>query len=282
MTEVNHGTTDRSALDSAVLKHRQEERSDHVSGTRELTHNRTPLVSVVIPSRNSENTIADCLKSVISQLHKPIEIIVVDSFSTDSTVEIAKTLGATVLPHDDGRSAQKNWGAKFAKGEYLYFVDSDFKLEPNVISSCLEAIKSADGVVIRNQDIPSGSRLSQLIASRRRILSYDPLNVAIRFVKREVFDSVGGFDSDLYADEDLDFHRRFLKLGFKMAYSRATEWHLGSPVNLKGLLNRSLYYSSNHATYASRNPLISFRRISPLRVVAAWKRSDAPASDLLP
>ena len=33
---------------------------------------------------------------------------------------------------------------------------------------------------------------------------------------------------------------------------------------------------------ASKNPLIAFRRINPLRVVAAWKRSDAPASDLLP
>jgi len=43
-----------------------------------------------------------------------------------------------------------------------------------------------------------------------------------------------------------------------------------------------LYYSSNHLTYASRNPLISLKRINPFRVVAAWKRGDAPRSDLLP
>ncbi len=282
MTEVNHGTTDRSALDSAVLKHRQEERSDHVSGTRELTHNRTPLVSVVIPSRNSENTIADCLKSVISQLHRPLEIIVVDSFSTDSTAEIAKTMGATVMLYNGGRSAQKNWGARFANGEYLYFVDSDFKLEPNVISSCLEAIKSADGVVIRNQDIPSGSRLSQLIASRRRILSYDPLNVAIRFVKREVFYNLGGFDQELYVGQDTEFHRRFLERGFKMRYSEAREWHLGSPVNWKDFLTGNLYYSPNVMKSASRDPLYSIKRTNPLRTVSAWKKSDPRPSDLLP
>src|SRR2546421_179433 len=87
---------------------------------------------------------------------------------------------------------------------------------------------------------------SRFVASRRKILSYDPLNVAIRFVRRDVFDSVGGFDPDLYAGEDLDFHQRFLNRGYKMVYSPATEWHLGSPANFKGLLNRSLYYSSNN------------------------------------
>src|SRR6266566_516070 len=191
----------------------------------------SPAVSVIIPSRNSERTITDCLSSIISQSYEPIEIIVVDCLSTDLTREIAQRMGALVISSRGERSVAKNLGAEFAHGKYL---------------------------------------------------SSDPLNVAVRFLRREVFDSVGGFDPDLYADEDLDFHRRFLKLGFKMAYSRATEWHMGSPFNLKGLLNRSLYYSSNHVTYASRNPLIAFSRISPLRVVAAWKKSNAPASDLLP
>ncbi len=273
---------DESAPEPAALKHIQRDLSDHTTKDPESTHRRRPLVSIVIPSRNSEGTIADCLGSVISQLHGPTEIIVVDSFSTDSTVEIARKMGAIVMLHDDGRSAQKNWGAKFANGDYLYFVDADFKLDPNVINTCLEAIEAADGVVIRNQDIVKGSKLSRLIAARRKILSYDPVNVAVRFVRREIFDYVGGYDPGLYADEDLDFHSRFLKLGFKMAYARVTELHLGSPVDLKGLLNRSLYYSSNHLRYISRDPLISFRRINPLRVVAAWKRSDAPSSDLLP
>jgi len=253
-----------------------------VPDQKESTYDGVPLVSVIIPTRNSEGTIGDCLKSIISQLHKPIEIIVVDSFSTDSTVEIAKTLGATVLPHDDGRSAQKNWRAKFAKGDYLYFVDSDFKLEPNVISSCLEAIEGADGVVIRNQDIPTGSRLSQLIASRRRILSYDPLNVAVRFVKREVFYGLGGFDQELYVAQDTEFHRRFLERGFKMRYSEAQEWHLGSPVNWKDFLTGNLYYSPNVMKSASRDPLYSIKRTNPLRTISAWKKSDPRPPDLLP
>lgn len=257
-------------------------RLDQIGKVKETTRDKAPLVSVIIPARNSEGTIVDCLNSVISQLHRPIEIIVVDSFSTDSTGEIARTMGATVVFHAGGRSAQKNWGAKFARGNYLYFVDADFKLEPNVITACVEAIDRIDGVVIRNQDIIRDSKVSRLIASRRKILSYDPLNVAVRFVRRDVFERLGGFDSDLYAGEDVDFHRRFLLHGFKMGYSQATDWHLGSPVTLRGLLTRNLYYSSNLLKLTSKNPSLMLRRMNPLRIVAAWKKNDARCSDLLP
>ena len=255
--------------------------SNYLPKTEDTTSQNAPLVSVIIPSRNSAGTIVDCLKSITSQLYRSIEIIVVDSFSTDSTAEIARTMGAIVMLHNDGRSAQKNWGAKFAKGNYLYFVDADFKLEPNVITACLEAIEGADGVVIRNQDIAKGSRTSRLIASRRRILSYDPLNVAVRFVRKEVFDRLGGFDSDLYIAQDTDFHRRFLRAGFKMNYSQAREWHLGSPVNLKDFLYGNLYYSPNLLKSTSRQPLFSLNRINPLHTVSAWRHDDARSSDLL-
>lgn len=250
-------------------------------GSGRSDFNETPLVSVIIPSRNSERTIAECLKSIILQVYRPIEIIVVDCFSTDSTGEIARKLGALVLSHGGGRSAQKNLGAKFAKGEYLYFVDADFRLDPDAISNSVKAMDRVDGVLIRNQDITKGSKVSHLFASRRKVLSYDPLNVALRFVRKEVFYRLGGFDSDLFAGEDLDFHRRFLLQGFKMAHSRATEWHLGSPVDLRGLLNRNLYYSSNLMRFASKTPLTSLKRVNPFRTVAAWKKSDAPRPDLL-
>jgi GT2 family glycosyltransferase len=206
----------------------------------------------------------------------------VDCISTDSTREIAQRTGALVISNDGERSVAKNLGAKFANGKYLFFVDADHKLGPDVIATCVKTMDGVDGVLINDQDISKDSKLSRLVASRREILSHDPLNVAIRFMRRDVFDSVGGFDPDLYAGEDLDFHKRFLKLGYRMGYARATYWHLGSPANLKGLLNRSLYYSSNNLRYASKNPLIALKRLNPLRAVAAWRKSDAPASDLFP
>jgi len=239
------------------------------------------LVSVIIPSRNSEGTIAECLRSITSQSYKQTEIIVVDCFSTDSTKAIAKSMGAFVISHVGERSIAKNFGAKLAKGKYLYFVDANHKLAPDVIADCVKRIDKADAVLINDQDIAGKSKTSRLVASRRQILSYDPLNVASRFVRKHAFDRLGGFDLDLYVGEDLDLHRRLLLNGFKMAYSPATVWHLGSPSDLKGLMNRSMYYSSNYLRYVSKNPLISLKRINPLRAVGAWKKSHARGSDLL-
>ena|SRR2546426_750713 len=241
-----------------------------------------PLVSVIIPTRNSANTIADCLRSINAQSYKPIEIIVVDCFSSDSTREIANNMGALVIPQLSERSEAKNLGAKCSKGKYLYFVDADHLLGPDVIATCVRIIGRADAVLINDQDIASKSITSRLVASRRRILSYDALSVAPRFVKKIAFDNLGGFDTDLIVGEDLDFHRRFLLNRFKLAYSGATVLHLGSPIDLKGLLNRSMYYSPNYVRYASKNPLISLKRISPLRTISAWKKSEVRGSDLLP
>jgi len=183
---------------------------------------KTSLVSVVIPTRNSAATIADCVKSVMSQSYGPSEIIVVDNYSTDSTVEIAKRNGALVMLRAGGEIRSEELGSQVRKGEYLYFVDSDLILGPDVISRCLAAIEGVDGVLVRTLDVNRGSRAAQLIASRKRILSYDALNVAVRFVRKDVFDRLGGFDPNINVGMDTDFHRRFLHEGFRAPYSSAT------------------------------------------------------------
>jgi len=221
------------------------------------------------------------LASLKAQSFKHVEIIVIDRFSTDGTREIAQGMGAHVISHDAERSPAKNLGSKFANGQYLFFLDADHTLAPDSIALCIKAGEKVDGVLINDQDIAGDSAVSRLIASRRKILSHDSLNVAVRFVRKDVFDLLGGFDTDLYAGEDLDFHRRFLANGYRLASSRATEWHLGSPNDLRGLMNRTMYYSSNYLSYASKNPVISLKRLNPLRVVAAWKRNDNRSSDLI-
>ena len=60
------------------------------------------MVSVVIPTYNSERTLEKCLKSIVDQTYKNIEIIIVDKFSEDKTVEIAKSYGARII-QDYGR-----------------------------------------------------------------------------------------------------------------------------------------------------------------------------------
>jgi glycosyltransferase involved in cell wall biosynthesis len=79
-------------------------------------------VSVVVISRNEEAYIGRCLKSV----SWADEIIVVDSGSTDRTVEIARQCGARVLYHSwSGFGPQKNWAIEQTKGEWILSLDAD-------------------------------------------------------------------------------------------------------------------------------------------------------------
>src|SRR6266571_8664497 len=91
-----------------------------------------PLVSVIIPTKNSERTIRRCLESVRAQTYRNFEIVVVDNFSSDSTVRIAKEYADIVLLAGPERTSQVKLGAANSKGDFVYKIDSDFVLEPSV------------------------------------------------------------------------------------------------------------------------------------------------------
>ncbi|MGQ9545277.1 MAG: glycosyltransferase family 2 protein [Candidatus Bathycorpusculaceae bacterium] len=86
---------------------------------------KTPLVSVIIPTYNSQKTIKQCLESIVKQTYKKIEILVVDCYSIDETKRIAEKFRAKVFLLKCKRSEAKNYAAQKADGEFLLFVDSD-------------------------------------------------------------------------------------------------------------------------------------------------------------
>src|SRR2546422_3400881 len=84
----------------------------------------SPLVSVIIPTKNSERTIRRCLESVQAQTYRNFEIVVVDNFSSDSTVRIAKEYADVVLLGGPERTSQVKQGAANCKGDFIYKIDS--------------------------------------------------------------------------------------------------------------------------------------------------------------
>lgn len=77
-----------------------------------------PLVSINIPTYNSEKTLDQCLSSVKNQTYKKIEIIIIDSYSTDRTIEIAKKFSAEILTAESLATARKT-GVEGSKGKYI-------------------------------------------------------------------------------------------------------------------------------------------------------------------
>ena len=115
--------------------------------------NKLPLVSIIIPALNAENTIKDCLNS-IKQLDYPdlkIEVIVVDNGSDDKTADIAMQFGAKVLYKPDlNVGGLRNAGAKVSSGDILAFTDADCVVEKDwlsQISRSLSQVHSREDIV---------------------------------------------------------------------------------------------------------------------------------------
>ena len=105
-------------------------------------------VSVIIATKNEQANISRVLTSIFNQTVSQIETLVIDNYSTDDTVRMARKMGASVFLHGNERSQQRNFGAKIAKGTYLLFLDADMELLPSTIDKCLKLIKSKSSVAL--------------------------------------------------------------------------------------------------------------------------------------
>ena len=182
-----------------------------------------PLVSVIVPAYNRAATIADTLHTITAQTGWPFEIIVVDDGSQDGTAEIAREAAPdahVVVQHNQRRSAARNNGAALAKGEFLYFFDSDDLMEPGAIARLAGALAADDtaalayGPVLRFVDDPTVADLRKpFIAATGNLLAEQldtPFLIPIMtMVKREWFERIGGMTTALNYTEDFHF---FLKL----------------------------------------------------------------------
>jgi len=235
-----------------------------------------PLVSVVIPTRNSEATIEKCLRSLAEQSYKNLEVIVVDNYSGDRTREVAKQYGVKTCLKGPERSAQVNFGAEKAVGKYIYRVDSDFVLQPDVIREAVESCEREgyDAILIHNTSDPTVSFWARVRKAERDCYKNDKLNVAARFWKKEVFLAVGGFDETLVAGDDYDLQNRLVKSGFRIGRIDAGETHIGEPRTLAEVVRKHYYYGKNMGSFIRKDPRKALRQLSPLRESYAKGLSD--------
>jgi len=95
-----------------------------------------PLVSILIPAFNAEETIAATIQSAISQSWHPKEIIVVDDGSTDKTAQVARSFGSRikfVSASNQGASAARNRAFSLCSGDYIQWLDADDELQQDKI-----------------------------------------------------------------------------------------------------------------------------------------------------
>jgi glycosyltransferase involved in cell wall biosynthesis len=212
------------------------------------------LTSVIVPTRNSAETLAACLESIRSQAGAEVESIVVDNGSTDRTGEIAGGLADQLLSAGPERSAQRNAGARAASGRFVLFVDSDMVLERTVVSECVRAAEGgAQSVVIPEVSFGEGYWTRCKTLERACYLGDDTIEAA-RFFTREAFEAVGGYDETIVAGpEDWDIHERVRAKGARVGRTDAFIRHDEGHLRLRETLATKFYYGKSAAVYMRRH-----------------------------
>lgn len=229
------------------------------------------LVSVIVTTKDEENVIRTLIQSVKQQTYKNIEIILVDNNSKDNTLDIVnKFKKVKIYQYGPERSAQRNFGAKRSKGEYLFFLDADMELTPKVVEDCLNKTKleNLDSVVVPEESIASNF-WGKVKAFERSFYNEkgDPITDAARFFSKQVFMKVGGYDEAITGPEDWDLPDRIKKAGFRIGRSTEKIYHHEQRISLIALFKKKFYYGLNAHKYLSKHniPVVSPKTIYFLR-----------------
>jgi len=232
-----------------------------------------PLVTIIINTYNAAWCIEKCLASLKKQTYPNIEILVVDKYSTDGTREIAEKMGVRVLDAPTERSTQMNFGAENARGDFLYFTGADMEHDSDFIEKAVDKCLSGGfDAIITSVKTKSDNFWGEAKGLERLAYLGDDLVETARFIKKDVFLALGGWDESLVAAEDYDLQYRLNKKGYKTGRVEGSyEYHLGEYTSLSMIWKRNFYYGRTFINYLVKRPAYGAKQIFPVR--AAFLRN---------
>lgn len=203
-------------------------------------------VSVIIAVYNEEKVIGNCLASLRKQTI-PLEIIVVDDGSTDSSRSLA-----TLHQKHQGPGAARNLGAKHAKGEILVFVDADMEFEKDFIAKLTrpildekaigtfskeEYLLNRENVWAQYWNLNLGRKADKMLPD-----DYPDTQSVFRAILKTEFEQAGGFDSNLGYTDDWSLAR---KLGTWAVAAPGAKFYHRNPETLSEVWNQARWFGKN-------------------------------------
>lgn len=181
------------------------------------------MVSVIIPAYNCERYLGEAIESVLSQDHRPLELIVVNDGSTDNTETIAGRYGDRIIyigQENRGPAAARNRGLQISRGEVIGFLDADDLWSENKLSLQLTRLaedRSVEIVIGLSQPTKLQADKDGKAIFQKWLDPYCALLLSAALFRRSVFEKVGLFDETLHYGEDTDWFMRAREMGISMA-----------------------------------------------------------------
>jgi GT2 family glycosyltransferase len=231
-----------------------------------------PRISVVMPVYNAERLLDECLRALACSRGVDFEVLVVDDSSTDRSAAIAEAHGARVIPSGGrlGPAGARNRGAREARGDIVFFVDSDVMVRPDTLARLAAAFDdpALDGAIavqapaMRFENICSRYKNLWMYYTYARRAGEDvPLfYTTAAAIRRQVFEDSGGFDLN-YTNpnvEDTDFGQKLGRLGYRIRVLADVEVEHVKGYDLAGLLRTDFLRSMSLARLKLRKRADAF------------------------
>jgi len=214
-----------------------------------------PLVSVIVPTFNSERFLEECLSSLVKQRYEKIEVVIVDDGSTDGTVEVAERYRCRVIRNPRrGRAEAKNEGIQRSFGEYLFFVDSDMELTSDVVSECVNIAENdqcVGGIVIPERSV--GDSFWVRVRDFERSFYAGSVVESARFFPAKFAKGVGGFEEGLVFFEESTLPYKINRKGYNIfARVKSPILHHEEDFSLMKWLRKKFYYGKTVHVYGHK------------------------------
>ena len=186
-------------------------------------------LAIIIPTLNEEHFVGYLLDSIIRQSVLPKEIVVVDAYSKDKTVnevkkrqKILKNIKIFRIPRYT-IARQRNFGVKQTTSSHLLFLDADTELRGvNILKSYFEEVERKHADIAIATNTPTTQDLKDKVIFRAMDLIFKiskpiwPIATCMNmYVDRDTFDRAGGFDDSIAVGEDFEIVQRIVKNGGK-------------------------------------------------------------------
>jgi glycosyltransferase involved in cell wall biosynthesis len=221
---------------------------------------RFPCVSVIVPTYNSGLTLDFCLKAVKDQIYPNIEVIVVDNYSKDDTVNIAKKYGAKAYLAKSTPCQARNFGIKESQGKYVLTLDSDIKLMPRAIEECVEKCETEKFDAIHIPVITIGNGFwAKCVAFEDLLHMREPDILIPTFFSRSTWDAVGGEDCNLIAGEDWDLWVRLTRNHVRSTFIESIQRHYGF-IDLANYLGKKYRWYKTFDRYVAKHKSFALKQ----------------------